>query len=227
MRIHHSAADGLVSHNMPEVASQEQRKTEQARRLRILCLHGFRQSASSLKGRTAALARKLADLAELVYIDAPHPLPFVLKHSGVGRSLGCGNNSGRELQGGDVIPGEQRFLEASARPQLCTETCEQKPEGDGISSRCRSEACKSSQSRAADECSATATEHCAAGHTEAVQGRHCVSVSAECQPQPQQMRYRRAWLLEPGQVPVSQVSLMRLGNAVEGFQMSPPSFAVI
>ena len=37
------------------------------------------QSGSSLKGRTAALARKLADLAELTYVDAPHPLPFVLK----------------------------------------------------------------------------------------------------------------------------------------------------
>ncbi|KAK9828526.1 hypothetical protein WJX72_000594 [[Myrmecia] bisecta] len=38
----------------------------QPRRLRILCLHGFRQTGSSFKGRTAALAKKLRDIAELV-----------------------------------------------------------------------------------------------------------------------------------------------------------------
>ena len=49
------------------------------RRLRILCLHGFRQSGSSFRGRTAALAKRLAPLAELVFVDAPHPLPFFTK----------------------------------------------------------------------------------------------------------------------------------------------------
>ena len=204
--MHHSTADGLGSHSMSEMASQQQRKTGQARRLRILCLHGFRQSASSLRGRTAALARKLADLAELVYIDAPHPLPFVLKHSGTGRASGCGEGSERELQAVDVIPGEQRPLEATAGPQLYSEPCELNLEGDGSSSRWRSEACKSSPSRAAGECSATAAEHTAPGRAEDAQRPHSAGASAECQPQPQQRRYRRAWLLEPGQVPVSQVS---------------------
>ncbi|KAI4304247.1 hypothetical protein MLD38_039788 [Melastoma candidum] len=48
-----------------------------SRKLKILCLHGFRQSASSFKGRTASLAKKLKNLAELVFIDAPHELSFV------------------------------------------------------------------------------------------------------------------------------------------------------
>ncbi|KAJ4773127.1 rhodanese-like domain protein [Rhynchospora pubera] len=47
------------------------------RKLRILCLHGFRQNGSGLKGRTASLAKKLKNLAELVFIDAPHELPFI------------------------------------------------------------------------------------------------------------------------------------------------------
>ncbi|XP_058075899.1 rhodanese-like domain-containing protein 6 isoform X2 [Magnolia sinica] len=47
------------------------------RKLRILCLHGFRQNASNFKGRTASLAKKLKNIAEFVYVDAPHELPFI------------------------------------------------------------------------------------------------------------------------------------------------------
>lgn len=47
------------------------------KKLRILCLHGFRQNASSFKGRTASLAKKLKNIAELVFVDAPHELPFI------------------------------------------------------------------------------------------------------------------------------------------------------
>ncbi|KAF8392701.1 hypothetical protein HHK36_023050 [Tetracentron sinense] len=49
------------------------------RKLRILCLHGFRQNASNFKGRTASLAKKLKNMAELVFIDAPHELPFIYR----------------------------------------------------------------------------------------------------------------------------------------------------
>ncbi|XP_042487578.1 rhodanese-like domain-containing protein 6 isoform X3 [Macadamia integrifolia] len=48
-----------------------------SRRLRILCLHGFRQNASNFKGRTASFAKKLKNIAELVFVDAPHELPFI------------------------------------------------------------------------------------------------------------------------------------------------------
>lgn len=46
-------------------------------KLRILCLHGFRQNASNFKGRTASFAKKLKNIAELVFIDAPHELPLI------------------------------------------------------------------------------------------------------------------------------------------------------
>ncbi|XP_051124603.1 rhodanese-like domain-containing protein 6 [Andrographis paniculata] len=51
--------------------------TKSMKKLRILCLHGFRQNASSFKGRTASLAKKLKNIAELVFVDAPHQLPFI------------------------------------------------------------------------------------------------------------------------------------------------------
>ena len=47
------------------------------RKLRILCLHGFRQNASNFKGRTASLAKKLKNMAEFVFVNAPHELPFI------------------------------------------------------------------------------------------------------------------------------------------------------
>ncbi|PIA28049.1 hypothetical protein AQUCO_07300018v1 [Aquilegia coerulea] len=50
-----------------------------SRKLRILCLHGFRQNASNFKGRTASLAKKLKNIVELVFIDAPHELPFIYR----------------------------------------------------------------------------------------------------------------------------------------------------
>ena len=50
---------------------------ESPRKLRILCLHGFRQNASSFKGRTASLAKKLKNIVDLVFVDAPHELPFI------------------------------------------------------------------------------------------------------------------------------------------------------
>nr|GEY84062.1 hypothetical protein [Tanacetum cinerariifolium] len=49
-------------------------------KLRILCLHGFRQNASSFRGRSASLAKKLKSVAELVYVDAPHQLQFIYQN---------------------------------------------------------------------------------------------------------------------------------------------------
>lgn len=44
-------------------------------------MHGFRQNASGFKGRTASLAKKLKNIAELVFTDAPHELPFIYQPS--------------------------------------------------------------------------------------------------------------------------------------------------
>ncbi|KAJ7563540.1 hypothetical protein O6H91_03G114500 [Diphasiastrum complanatum] len=52
-------------------------------KLRILCLHGFRQNASNLKGRLASFSKKLKHVAEFIFVDAPHELPFIyhLQHN--------------------------------------------------------------------------------------------------------------------------------------------------
>ncbi|XP_071303863.1 esterase OVCA2 [Agelaius tricolor] len=47
----------------------------EARPLRLLALHGYRQSALRLRQRTGALRKALRGRAELVAIDAPHRLP--------------------------------------------------------------------------------------------------------------------------------------------------------
>lgn len=44
-------------------------------------MHGFRQNASSFKGRTASLAKKLKNIVELVFVDAPHELSFLYQPS--------------------------------------------------------------------------------------------------------------------------------------------------
>ncbi|XP_020222166.1 rhodanese-like domain-containing protein 6 [Cajanus cajan] len=60
-----------------------------SRKLRILCLHGFRQNASSFKGRTSSLAKKLKKMTEFVFIDAPHELPFIYQTPISGLNVNC------------------------------------------------------------------------------------------------------------------------------------------
>ncbi|KAK7401102.1 hypothetical protein VNO78_12416 [Psophocarpus tetragonolobus] len=59
------------------------------RKLRILCLHGFRQNATSFKGRTASLAKKLKRMAEFVFVDAPHELPFIYQTTMSEHNVNC------------------------------------------------------------------------------------------------------------------------------------------
>lgn len=66
---------------------------QEQRRLRILCLHGFRQSASSFRGRSAALAKRLSGIADLVFMDAPHILPHFVKASDV---CSCDRDAGSD-----------------------------------------------------------------------------------------------------------------------------------
>ncbi|GAA5974171.1 hypothetical protein JCM11641_003479 [Rhodosporidiobolus odoratus] len=44
------------------------------RRTRVLCLHGYAQSARMLEGKTATIRQALGENAEMVYIDAPNIL---------------------------------------------------------------------------------------------------------------------------------------------------------
>ncbi|EXB60958.1 hypothetical protein L484_007274 [Morus notabilis] len=70
------SADAKISPHVPEKQDNRHR-----RKLRILCLHGFRQNVSSFKGRTASFAKKLKNIVELALIDAPHELPFIYQPS--------------------------------------------------------------------------------------------------------------------------------------------------
>lgn len=72
LEIHNFSSDTIV---LPQVPREDDVRT--SRKLRILCLHGFRQNASSFKGRTASLAKKLKKMSEFIFIDAPHELSFI------------------------------------------------------------------------------------------------------------------------------------------------------
>ncbi|XP_077218501.1 rhodanese-like domain protein [Tasmannia lanceolata] len=63
--------------SFPELSWRNGKVASTPRKLRILCLHGFRQNASNFKGRTASLAKKLKSLAEFNFVDGPHELPFI------------------------------------------------------------------------------------------------------------------------------------------------------
>ncbi|XP_010267911.1 PREDICTED: rhodanese-like domain-containing protein 6 [Nelumbo nucifera] len=79
--------------SFPELSSRH--GIRPSRRLRILCLHGFRQSASNFKGRTASLAKKLKKIAELVFVDAPYELPLIYRPR---PTEPCDNSVALELQ---------------------------------------------------------------------------------------------------------------------------------
>lgn len=42
--------------------------------LRVLCVHGYRQSGASFREKTGALRKLLKTKVHLVYVDAPHLL---------------------------------------------------------------------------------------------------------------------------------------------------------
>ena len=207
------------------IASAGMGRAAKSRKLRILCLHSFRQSGSSLKGRTAALARKLADLAELTYVDAPHPLPFVLKPpssrpccSPVKVASGCTDCLEQTLQSSKR--GQQQQQQRTGRDQcqtgafsmpaaVCHGGVNELPDSladigtQRISAQQNGAGCLSG--RAPNSASVSTSE-----------GGTChpkVSGEAEqkgagppgLQMPTERKRFRRAWLLEPSQLPTSQV----------------------
>ncbi|KAG9457766.1 hypothetical protein H6P81_002274 [Aristolochia fimbriata] len=75
-----TSAEGLEATADPFISFPEEPRVHghtRSKKLRILCLHGFRQSASSFKGRTSSLAKKLRSLVEFVFVNAPHELSFI------------------------------------------------------------------------------------------------------------------------------------------------------
>lgn len=53
--------------------------TKRNNKLRILCIHGFRQSGVQFRGRTAALQKKLKGVADFYFVNGPHTVHDTLK----------------------------------------------------------------------------------------------------------------------------------------------------
>ena len=72
--------------------------------MRILCLHGSRQSAAILQKRCKTLLRKSAAVADLVFMNAPHVRPVSAGEKGRSEAAGQGaqDPGGREGLGEDV-----------------------------------------------------------------------------------------------------------------------------
>ncbi|CAM6039401.1 unnamed protein product [Sphagnum compactum] len=86
----------------------------QAQKLRVLCLHGFRQNASSFRGRLSALRKKLKHIADMVFIDAPHELPFLYqKHQSLSASQEIVLSSGTadDAGGGGMVEDSEGSLQ--------------------------------------------------------------------------------------------------------------------
>jgi hypothetical protein len=100
-------------------------------RLRVLCLHGFRQTGQGLKGRLAAFQRSVKDLVEMVFMDGPHQLPCVFypKDWTGGaekeeRGFGRGKKGGG--RGSDAVWGDDRGVKGDGKRNECAA-----PEMDG------------------------------------------------------------------------------------------------
>jgi len=66
---------GAPSRAQPSASASASARDAAPPRLRILCLHGSRQSGEIFAARLRTLRRKLEPVADLVLVDAPHPAP--------------------------------------------------------------------------------------------------------------------------------------------------------
>ena len=52
------------------------RKSQRSDKLRILCLHGYRQSGSGFREKLGAFRKTVGKNLDLVFVDAPHQIPL-------------------------------------------------------------------------------------------------------------------------------------------------------
>eukprot|EP01018_Ginkgo_biloba_P025676 Gb_11083 [translate_table: standard] len=88
------------------------------KKLKILCLHGFRQNASNLRGRLASFTRKLKYLADFVFVDAPHEVPFIYQPCTKEVCDGKGN--------GDTAEGCTAYVNHSQPKLVLPQNCKKK-----------------------------------------------------------------------------------------------------
>jgi len=58
-----------------EITSQAKTSSSQGQRLKLLCLHGYRQDGTSFRAKTGAFRKMLGKKAEFHYANAPHLIP--------------------------------------------------------------------------------------------------------------------------------------------------------
>lgn len=87
--------------------------------LRVLCIHGYRQNASSFREKTGALRKLLKKNVEVVYVSAPHSVQQSSNEAAPEKEKGS-------LPGGDDDPRGWWFSDVQARSfsaqQLCDES---------------------------------------------------------------------------------------------------------
>lgn len=84
--------------------------------LRVLCIHGYRQNASSFREKTGALRKLLKKQVELIYASAPHRIQKV-----------CDSSQEEEndrVPGGEVDPRGWWFSDTQARSFNAGEQCQ-------------------------------------------------------------------------------------------------------
>ncbi|XP_059207498.1 esterase OVCA2 [Centropristis striata] len=87
--------------------------------LRVLCVHGYRQSGGSFREKTGALRKLLKKHVELVYMTAPHSVQQVSSEATEKE-----NSSGPGL-GGDEDPRGWWFSDVQARSFSAQQQCEE------------------------------------------------------------------------------------------------------
>lgn len=86
--------------------------------LRVLCIHGYRQNASSFREKTGALRKLLKKNVELVYVSAPHSVQQVNNEEALEKEKSS-------APGGDDDPRGWWFSDVQARSFSAQQQCEE------------------------------------------------------------------------------------------------------
>ncbi|XP_070699946.1 esterase OVCA2 [Pempheris klunzingeri] len=90
--------------------------------LRVLCIHGYRQTGASFRDKTGALRKLLKKQVELVYLSAPHCVQQASSEEAPDKDSAPGPGPG---PGGDEDPRGWWFSDIQARSFSAQQQCEE------------------------------------------------------------------------------------------------------
>ena len=73
----------LALQTMSSPSSSQKLNAEIKEKVRILCLHGYRQNADAFKSKLGSFRKHVAKYAEFVFVDAPHTAPPLTEQDAV------------------------------------------------------------------------------------------------------------------------------------------------